>query len=712
MNLVTGAAVKAAVQTAAVKQVAASGLAVSNASVTWQGETAFVVCNRNKRSVAFNINYPMMSDGALLTRAEANIVTAITLHETGHVLFTDMDAAQVAKGYSAVAKQNPELWQAIWNGLEDPRMEASVIRLSPAANASQLFRLLLARLTSKLNGDWNPCLTQHAPVTLAVLGRQAFGYGNEFTARLLKRIPEPKRGVYLKALRALREARLGYDGTSDVFPIVDAFIAEWLALDQTKVTKVPVPDMPQPSSEDASIWEEGEEDESDEEFDDPDEIFQPEVQASPDASPAPAIDEADEAEDGDEQGDGESDEGSGSDADAEEAGDWDNEPGEPGGEADEDDLKGDSDDLGDEGDDYGPDEEEYDGEPDEGAAKDGPGSGASDGQYEDEGDDVNAKPKSPEPDLSDIVSSANKRDRSRNSNSALWQAPVAKRAAVTNTDKSTRRYAAYYPAQQRPLSSGLKAQIVRLLHSVDRVGWKRGASFGRFDPRRAARMAAGSESVFQKRWERGAINSRVSIVIDMSSSMLGPSIAMAAETALNLSEACERAGAKVEVLGFVDNDSAARRVDKAYGHDMSGKYRYGVGAYVSCFLYPFKKFEQKTRDRVESILKAPERCGGGTPDWPAVATVVKDMIPAPEQRKIVFVLTDGIGYQGEMLASCHEAEEHGVVVIGLGIQTIPEMMANTYKRWIRINDISDMASAAMSALIRELKREMPAGDVA
>ena len=259
MTRVLAAFVKSAVNTAASKQVVSAGLNVNSCAVTFQGKTAYAVWRRqrpysagnrcDRPAVKYRINYPALPDDALLTRKEADLIAAYTLHETGHVIYTPNNLDFDRRCGNLSFKNPDSRLHMLANGFEDARMEAVVIR-SGARNARNLFIALLNKLTAGITADWNPCDLANAPFTIALLGREALGNGNTFTSQLLARIPEPQRSIYAAAMYFFEDAPDGYDKDYWSYRAADAFLILWDAMRKDQGKQPPPPSKPQYEADD------------------------------------------------------------------------------------------------------------------------------------------------------------------------------------------------------------------------------------------------------------------------------------------------------------------------------------------------------------------------------------------------------------------------------------------------------------------------------
>lgn len=342
-NKVLAAALKSAVNTAALKQVAAGGFYVSRSACTFSGTKAYAVWSdtwtreghySGKGSRQFRINYPAMPDDALLSRVEADLIAAYTLHETGHVIYTPNDRTTIR--YMPLS----ERLHTLANGFEDGRMEQCVIVGGVARNARQLFSRLLNKLTADIGKGWNPCDIANAPFAIALLARDALGNGNSFTAGLLDRIPEPYRAIYQTVVDDSKTAPMGFDDKYWSYRMANKFYRAWAEMrketpqeqpeEQDEPQGEPEPEEQGPTVPDddgdvagpPGLTEDDFEDESDDDFDDEsDEDFDnaedtelPEPGKSEGTGEDEGDGDAEGSAEGDEQGDAEDDaEGGGGD---------------------------------------------------------------------------------------------------------------------------------------------------------------------------------------------------------------------------------------------------------------------------------------------------------------------------------------------------------------------------------------------------------------
>ena len=696
---INGARVKAAARAHALKQLRHFGVSFHDGagSTTFKGETAFASWTAgglNGALQSFRINYPALPDNAMLLRREADLIAAYTLHELGHVAHPDNSAP---RGEQVVVFK-------LWNGIEDARIEHAVIASGKARGARSMFKKLMSKYTSTHLGDqFNPASINSAPFALALVCRAAYGDGNGFAKSLLARIPEPYKSWYAAAAAGVIELPLDRSGTRGALSLARAFLEAWLsefpdALARPEQTPDDARVNPKPSSGDSDDSDEqlsdfgddesgddgdspyGDGSASDDDLDDEDDDFEPVAGDRWD----------DDAHDRDDDTDGVSRDQLEQDAaDATEAA------------PEADDSLFDS--AGDDADDG-----------------DGDGSSAGgdgDSSFEPVEDDCFDEERclAPEPNVDDVFKNARGRTKApidlpdsvspARSDMSRWTNLVGK--DETSIKRSFKRL-------KKGSLPALKAQLYRILKAPEVCGWDSGALGGRFDGKRAPRMFAGSEQVFKRRWLSEGIDTAVSIVIDMSGSMGGGSINAAVDLAFTIADACESARADVEVLGFRSNGFYGLN---SGGYGLDGSYT--SGEYNStATLVVAKRFNQKLAKVAHHFGFMKKVTGGGTPDYTAVKGVCEQLSQLPHQRKVVIVITDGLGesagvYYNEardrLVTDYHmrklsDASQQlfGCDVIGFGIYCSADKFASAYPIGTPV-DLNSLGKSTLKGVIKQLE---------
>jgi len=667
MNRITGARIKAAAGIHARKQLRNLGAKVRYAAgaATFNGSKAYATWEFNPSDnfvFDFAINYPAMPDNALVNRREADLISAYTLHEIGHVAFTDNN----------VMRDSSRLMFHLWNGIEDARIEHAVIVSGKANGARSSFKRLMSKFTMTVDSQgFNPTSINAAPFALALICRAALGDGNGYAKTLLDRIPEPKRALYAAAAAAMPGMPLDRSGSEVARKVAQAFLDGWLALEPDVLSK------PQQVINGAAPEQQEQQDQQE----------QQEQQPEPGTDSPPSFDDSDDDGDQDQGGEGLTDDAD--DADAEDSENssfgWDDDNA---GEA-SDGESADSDAIAD-----AIAEANAQGEQDDSTEADDvllDGTGADEDtepDYSPGGDAFQDAPeqfdesevKAAEPNVDDLFEAIFNRTKK-----AVDLPPVLagcrteiRRWNNVEFDEQKNKRAARKYTREAALPA-LKAQLYRVLRAPERVGWDAGALGGRFDGKRTARMMAGSEAVFKRRWVAEGIDTVVSVLIDMSGSMKGESIKQSVDLGWTIAQAAETAGCDVEVLGFT---SAFNKYGGAsgWGNGLDGDLvQNNIRSRDCATLVVAKRWQDKVANCAQYFNVMKRAAQGSTPDYSAIRTVAEQLSNHRAQRKLVIVITDGCGDVPEVKALTEAAFDlYGVDVIGFGIGISPDYFKRAY----------------------------------
>lgn len=172
-----------------------------------------------------------------------------------------------------------------------------------------------------------------------------------------------------------------------------------------------------------------------------------------------------------------------------------------------------------------------------------------------------------------------------------------------------------------------------------------------------------TDRVFQRRQDTEGIDSACMIVVDCSGSMGGARMDAARKTAWALAESLLSAEVKVGVTAFCSDVSIPAEVGSNKAHLRT----------------------------VISKLNG----GGGTRDSAALRVALDRMLPRPESRKVIFVLTDGQGFPEGVKALCKSAHNLGVTVVGVGIQCSVD---GVYTQSVMVRDISALGETVFKQI--------------
>lgn len=203
---------------------------------------------------------------------------------------------------------------------------------------------------------------------------------------------------------------------------------------------------------------------------------------------------------------------------------------------------------------------------------------------------------------------------------------VLERAALHGYDRYEIRH---------QIPGGLRYQVRRLLERSGREDLDSHRLAGSLDTRRIA-ASAWTERVFARRIEEAGIEAAVVVLLDMSGSMGGERATVAIPAALALLETVE--AAQASVMGAVFGDEVA----------------------------PFKRWTETTRRITPQARRL--MLAGGTNDYYAIRWAHDQLLRHPAPRKVVLVLTDGVGDGYKARGQIASGSRLGIQTIGIGIQ--------------------------------------------
>jgi len=205
-----------------------------------------------------------------------------------------------------------------------------------------------------------------------------------------------------------------------------------------------------------------------------------------------------------------------------------------------------------------------------------------------------------------------------------------------------------------------KVALRRFLQSVDSVGWSRREEAGRLDRRALTRYALGDAAIFSRREYTEAQTSAVSILIDVSGStsyLVNAAvpdvtrIEVFAEVAVHLTKLISDCGASVEVNCF-----------------SGGRKENGNDVIESVHFVNVKAYGESIASAAPALAAITQLVSGATPDYSALRLSIEAVAKRPEQRKILFLITDADSYQIEHIQHLDAvAKKLGVVIVAIGV---------------------------------------------
>ena len=237
-----------------------------------------------------------------------------------------------------------------------------------------------------------------------------------------------------------------------------------------------------------------------------------------------------------------------------------------------------------------------------------------------------------------------------------------------------------------------RANLSRLLRSLDFVGWSTHEESGRLDRKALTRYASGSTAIFSRREYKEAEKSAVSVLIDCSGSMDNERIVIAEQVAIHLSRIFSRSRVPFAVTGF--------HIDRSSYEVLDGEE---VRTSTPTFIQ-FKRWDEplaRCHAKLGSIRKA--ACGG-TPDYASIYSTIDEIGRRDEQRKIVFLLTDADGYNVNHMKHLQKFADSlnvTIIAIGIGRTDVTRCFVNSQD----VHNINQLTSTAFNQLLRVVDRK-------
>ena len=236
-----------------------------------------------------------------------------------------------------------------------------------------------------------------------------------------------------------------------------------------------------------------------------------------------------------------------------------------------------------------------------------------------------------------------------------------------------------------------RANLSRLLRTLDFVGWSTHEESGRLDRRALTRYATGSANIFSRRDIKESEKTAVSILIDCSGSMDNGRIVIAQEFAVHLSRLLNRARVPFAVTGFHRERGNQRFIDSN-----------SVITSVPVFI-PFKRWGESYGKAIAKLGAINQVACGGTPDYSAIHNALDEISQREENRKLLFILTDADGYAVQQIKHLQTmADSLGVTIIAIGVGRTD--VEKCFTNAENVTDIKDLASASFNRLLKTVEK--------
>lgn len=257
--------------------------------------------------------------------------------------------------------------------------------------------------------------------------------------------------------------------------------------------------------------------------------------------------------------------------------------------------------------------------------------------------------------------------------------------------------------------STMRRKFERAIMARTNDDYEGGRRRGKLDRRGLVRAIDGGKNIFRQRVEGDAVDTAVTILIDLSSSMKGygngtDPCDLAQQSAIALSEALDSTDVVLEVCGFSNN---REYTDKLMGLlRAASKAGAKYSRTVPVDLFVFKSFEDRLRSSRQALGNMTGCVGGMTPDGPGMMIAWDRLKARPEQKKIMLVMADGGsgwrrtmgGPQNHTRDVVAKLESEGCYVVGVGIQS--DAVQATFPKYVVVEDLDQLSKEVMSQIAK------------
>lgn len=266
-------------------------------------------------------------------------------------------------------------------------------------------------------------------------------------------------------------------------------------------------------------------------------------------------------------------------------------------------------------------------------------------------------------------------------------------------------------------SSVIQKQLERYMSALSVSGWEYGHKKGCLYGAGLSRLITGDERVFRKKMERKTKDVAVSLLIDLSGSMMGTPVKYACMSAYIFAKALSKIGINFEILGFTTDwneprDSFFQTLKKTEEKAFDGRPSY---TRIEPLIMPiFKKFEDKFSTETAQTLCyfSDSECSmNNNVDGECVLIASSRLLAQPQKRKILFVFSDGdpafqtnysVWEKKHLHYAIEQAKKAHIETFGIGICS--DSVSKFYPHYSIVNEIEDLGKETLTQLKKFLVR--------
>jgi cobalamin biosynthesis protein CobT len=272
----------------------------------------------------------------------------------------------------------------------------------------------------------------------------------------------------------------------------------------------------------------------------------------------------------------------------------------------------------------------------------------------------------------------------------------------------------------RSAISTLSRKLTSTLKSFNLSKWRGGQFDGSLDSNDLIRAFKRNDDVYESETRSKQFNTAVSILCDCSSSMIGAKAKLQRSAVIAIAESLEGTKCKYEILGFAEHCTSAELNELVEAQKNSTSVRV-----LPTKIFVLKDFNQPLHAARAKIGNLTSVTYGNTNDTQAIIMAASRLLERREERKVMFVLSDGEpGYFTNQFAPvstefCGQtlrdavafAEERRIELIGIGI--LNDSVKRFYPKSVVVTDVNDLGKSFVNIMSDILtgKRLSPDGDL-
>ena len=245
----------------------------------------------------------------------------------------------------------------------------------------------------------------------------------------------------------------------------------------------------------------------------------------------------------------------------------------------------------------------------------------------------------------------------------------------------------------------VRRKLERVVTAMSRTHWENAKRNGRLDVRRnVSKIVNLKSNVFRNKVEEININTAITILIDMSYSMRSyGKDAMSQQITIAVAEALAPVGVPLEVLGHHTDCAFSDKItweDEIYGR------------VDNIVMWQFKDFEDGMSACRGSMGTIARRTSGANADGDAIMWAAQRLYERPEEKKVLFVLSDG---QPAYYSQTRDVDQYtrdavewclfrGIEVMGLGI--LDDSVKQYYPKYVTVHDLEEFGKVYIDEIVK------------